>query len=102
MSKKKLKTFAVPVVWSMIGNVFVSAYSKEEALKYVKENIQDLELPIDYGPEASYLEDSFQLSADDDDEMMDLIDERRVLKERRINYNDEFCSSVVIGKYQLQ
>ena len=71
MSKKKLKTFAVPVVWSMIGNVFVSAYSKEEALKYVKENIQDLELPIDYGPEASYLEDSFQLSADDDDEMMD-------------------------------
>jgi|InofroStandDraft_1065614.scaffolds.fasta_scaffold05138_2 cell fate (sporulation/competence/biofilm development) regulator YmcA (YheA/YmcA/DUF963 family) len=76
MSKKKLKTFAVPVVWSMIGNVFVSAYSKEEALKYVKENIQDLELPIDYGPEASYLEDSFQLSADDDDEMMDLIDEK--------------------------
>ena len=71
MSKKKLKTFAVPVVWSMIGNVFVSAYSKEEALKYVKENIQDLELPIDYGPEASYLEDRFQLSADDDDEMMD-------------------------------
>ena len=76
MSKKELKTFAVPVVWSMIGNIFVSAYSKEEALKYARENLRDLELPIDCGPEASYLEDSFQLSADDDDEMLDLIEEK--------------------------
>ena len=42
MSKKELKTFAVPVVWSMIGNIFVSAYSKEEALKYARETSEIL------------------------------------------------------------
>ena len=60
----------------MIGDVLVSSYSKEEALKYVKENLRELELPIDCGPEVSYLEDSFQLSADDDDEMLELIEEK--------------------------
>lgn len=75
MFKKKLKTFAIPVIWSMYGQVFISSYSNEEALKYAKENLRDLELPIDCGPEASYLEDSFQLSVDDDSEMLDLIEE---------------------------
>jgi len=77
MKDKTIKTFSVPVVWSMGGYVKVEADSKEEALEKAKMNLNDFELPIDCGPypRVSYVEDSFELSDDDDEVMLDLIKE---------------------------
>lgn len=71
------KAFAIPVVWSMGGYITINACNKEEALKYIKESIEDhtFELPIDCGSEVSYIEDSFQLSDDNDKVMLNIIKE---------------------------
>ena len=73
-----MKTFKVPVVWSMMGWLEIEAETKEEALAAAKDNLADFELPIELAPSSprvEYLEDSFELSCEDDEEMLDFIKE---------------------------
>jgi hypothetical protein len=63
----------------MMGWLEIEADSKEDALEEAKFNLRDCELPIELDPDSSarveYLEDSFELSCDNDEEMLELIRE---------------------------
>lgn len=50
-----MKTFRVPVEWTMTGYMYIEAKDKDEA--QAKAYMEDLPLP----PEAEYLDDSFEV-----------------------------------------
>ena len=69
-----MKTYKIPVVWSMIGNVEVQAKSLSEAVN----KAYDAPLPDD----GSYIEGSFEV---DEAGIVDVVeDERFILKTNRI------------------
>ena len=70
------KTWKIPVTWQMCGYVYVDADKLEDAIESVREDHREYPLP----EEATYVEDSFQLSDDD----IDLI---------RTSYNDNRMDS---------
>ena len=49
--------YKIPVVWSMMGYVFVEARNEYEAMQYAKDHIDDFEIPTD----GRYLDDSFEV-----------------------------------------
>lgn len=55
------KTWKIPVTWQMCGYVYVDADKLEDAIESVREDHREYPLP----DEATYVEDSFQLSDDD-------------------------------------
>lgn len=57
-SMKKTKSiYKVPVVWSAMGYVTVEADSGEDAMKYVKDHLDEFSLPLN----GEYLDDSFEV-----------------------------------------
>lgn len=60
--QETIKMYRVPVVWSMMGYVHVSAYSPEDAMQEAKEKVDKLPLPSN----GEYLEDSFEIDAEGD------------------------------------
>lgn len=58
-----MKTFKLPVTYSVWGYVNVKAETIEDAIQYFKENSDDIELPLDVDTE--YVEGSFELSSED-------------------------------------
>jgi len=65
----KTKTYAVPVYWEVTGFIEVEALSEKDALMYVRANLDSFPLP----PDPQYIEDSFQLDEQDDDELLETI-----------------------------
>lgn len=49
--------YKVPVVWSAMGYVLVEAEDGEEAMKYVKEHLDEFPLPAN----GEYIDDSFEI-----------------------------------------
>lgn len=60
---KNMKTFKLPVTYSVWGYVNVEAETIEDAIQYFKENSDDIELPLDVDTE--YVDGSFELSSED-------------------------------------
>lgn len=58
-----MKTFKLPVTYSVWGYVNVEAETIEDAIQYFKENSDDIELPLDVDTE--YVDGSFELSSED-------------------------------------
>jgi hypothetical protein len=56
MEMKLLKTFKIPVLWTMTGEMSVSAISKDQAIELALE--QEL-------PKGEYLDDSFEILNDE-------------------------------------
>lgn len=69
--KEEEKLWKVPVTWEVYGTVEVVGKTKEEALANFKQQIDDIALPLD----SDYVEGSFNLSADDDEENIALMEE---------------------------
>lgn len=67
----KRKRFKVPVSWEMCGMIEVVAETKEEALEIVRLSEDDFPLP----PDAYYVDDSFELSSDNDEELKAMMEE---------------------------
>lgn len=76
--------YAIPVTWESYGIVRVAADSPEEALEKFKKNVDKFELP----QVAHYVDDSFKLSADSDEENLAMIIPNHPAEER-IYYLDE-------------
>lgn len=57
-----MQYYKIPVSYSVCGEIEVEANSLEEALKYAKDNVRDLELP----DEPQYIEDSYEINDDID------------------------------------
>lgn len=60
-----MKTFKLPVTYSVWGYVNVEAETIEDAIQYFKENSDDIELPLDVDTE--YVDGSFELSSEDEE-----------------------------------
>ena len=60
-----MKTFKLPVTYSVCGYVNVEAETIEDAIQYFKENSDDIELPLDVDTE--YVDGSFELSSEDEE-----------------------------------
>ena len=58
-----MKTFKLPVTYSVSGFVNIEAESIEDAIQYFKENTDDIALPLDVDTE--YIDGSFELSSED-------------------------------------
>ena len=69
-----MKKFSIPVTWEMYGRVIVEANSKEEALEEFH-RIEDTGFGFDLPDESYYVDDSFQLSDDNTEELLDMIEE---------------------------
>ena len=75
------KTYKIPVTWEVYGTVEVKASSVDEALKKyhkIEDNGAGFSLP----EESNYVDGSFHLSNDDEDELKDLIALIEVVSER--------------------
>ena len=55
-----MKTYLVPVVYSMYGRIEIDAESAEDAIMIAENSIDELPLPQD----ADYLEDSFEIDSE--------------------------------------
>jgi len=55
--ERKLKKFSIPVTWEVWDKIDVNAYSIEEAIKYVKDNIDTIPL----GTEPEYIDGSYKM-----------------------------------------
>ena len=58
-----MKTFKLPVTYSVSEFVNIEAESIEDAIQYFKENTDDIALPLDVDTE--YIDGSFELSSED-------------------------------------
>ena len=58
-----MKTFKLPVTYSVSGFINIEAESIEDAIQYFKENTDDIALPLDVDTE--YIDGSFELSSED-------------------------------------
>ena len=63
MEVNKMKTFKLPVTYSVSGFINIEAESIEDAIQYFKENTDDIALPLDVDTE--YIDGSFELSSED-------------------------------------
>ena len=63
-----MKTFKLPVTYSVWGYVNVEAETIEDAIQYFKENSDDIELPLDVDTE--YVDGSFELSSENEEYMI--------------------------------
>ena len=71
-----MKQFSIPVVWQVWDKVIVEAETIEDAIRYIKENIDDIPL----GTEPEYIDSSYRI--DDGQDGQASIDETvRYLKE---------------------
>lgn len=71
-----MKQFSIPVVWQVWDKVIVEAETIEDAIHYIKENIDDIPL----GTEPEYIDNSYRI--DDGQDGQASIDETvRYLKE---------------------
>ena len=52
-----MKTYKVAVEWSLFGETEVEANSLEEAIQYVKDNLDDIPLP-----QGEYIDGSFDIN----------------------------------------
>lgn len=59
------RTWSIPVTWEMYGRVEIEAETKEEAIEIFKDVMQELPLP----EESYYVDDSFELSTDNIEEL---------------------------------
>lgn len=66
----KRKFWKIPVTWESYGVVEVEGNSPEEALENFKKHIDEYELP----EQQHYVDDSFRLSSDDDEEVIAMIE----------------------------
>lgn len=65
--------YSIPVTWEVYGRVVVEASSKEEALKKfhdIEDNGGGFELPQEH----HYVDGSFRLSDDDEEELLEMIE----------------------------
>ena len=67
MGKKKI--YNIPVVWEMYGIVGIEAESAEDALDKFTTHQASIDLPLD----RSYVEDSFCLANDNEEELLETI-----------------------------
>ena len=65
--------YSIPVTWEVYGRVVVEASSKEEALKKFHE-IEDIEGGFELPQEQHYVDGSFRLSDDDEEELLEMIE----------------------------
>ncbi len=63
------RTWSIPVTWEMCGRVEIEAETKEEAIEIFKDVMQELPLP----EESYYVDDSFELSTDNIEELKAMI-----------------------------
>lgn len=56
-----MKKFKIPVTWMVWDKVEVEADTLEDAIKWVKDNIDEIPL----GTEPEYVEDSYRIDGDD-------------------------------------
>jgi hypothetical protein len=70
-TKNELNTYVLPVTWEVCGTVTVQAKSPKEAIVYFKENSDYMPLPCN----AEYVDDSFMLSDDNEEELLSMIEE---------------------------
>lgn len=63
------RTWSIPVTWEMYGRVEIEAETKEEAIEIFKDVMQELPLP----EESYYVDDSFELSTDNIEELKAMI-----------------------------
>lgn len=59
-----MKKFSIPVTWSVQDKIEVEAETIEDAVKYVKEHIDEIPL----GTEPEYIEDSYRIDDGNDGE----------------------------------
>lgn len=69
LREKNRKIWKVPVTWEMCGFVEVEADTAEDAVHLVVEDLDDMPLPKGY-----YVDDSFRVSSDVLDEVMDMVE----------------------------
>lgn len=65
------KVWKVPVTWEVYGVVEVDAETKEEAIKIVMNDEDDVPLPT----ESYYIDGSFRVSTDDLEELKAMVEE---------------------------
>lgn len=74
-----MKKFSIPVTWSVWDKIEVKAETIEDAIKYVKENIDEIPL----GTEPEYIEGSYKIEDGYDGEN----DIERTVKHLKENWN---------------
>ncbi len=66
--------YSIPVTWEVYGRVVVEASSKEEALKKFHEIEDNDEGGFELPQEQHYVDGSFRLSDDDEEELLEMIE----------------------------
>ena len=66
--------YSIPVTWEVYGRVVVEASSKEEALKKFHEIENNDEGGFELPQEQHYVDGSFRLSDDDEEELLEMIE----------------------------
>ena len=66
--------YSIPVTWEVYGRVVVEASSKEEALKKFHEIEDNDEGGFELPQEHHYVDGSFRLSDDDEEELLEMIE----------------------------
>jgi len=61
-NKNGKKDFVFPIYWEMMGKLKVQADSLEEAMKWVEEHEEEIELD----PDADYIDGTFEVEEDEE------------------------------------
>ena len=87
--QEKTKEWKIPVCWEVFSTVNVRAATLEEALRYVREDPDDMPLPTD----TDYIDGSFGPSMDDVEEIRQLYNggqsDQPVTGRKEIKYGEQ-------------